>query len=176
MSPTIQRATIVLFISTTIIFTAFIAYTAQVYLIVFRGVRVFSVTTPQLYIRIVNSSYISTTTNVTIQNPSEITMELRLVRETLSLDGEFILVKTVSVPGFLQIEPDSTTTLAIKADIPSHKVSHVDTHIDGAWFIYIRLHLNAPLVDGFSWANSWFITEPSKVQMNAYESHNETSR
>lgn len=157
-------------------FAVFIVYTSQVYLTVYRAVRIFSVPTPQFYVRKVNSSYISTTTNVTIQNPSEISIELRLAREVLSLNGEFILVKTLSVPDAIQIGPESTTTLTIKADVPSHKVAHVDTHIDGVWWIYLRLHLSAPLVNGYSWEHNWFITEPAKAQMDAVESSIKTSQ
>jgi hypothetical protein len=171
MSSGTHRAILGVFLLTTMIFAAFTFYTTSVYFTVFRGVRIFSVTTPQFQVRVVNSSYIATTTKITVRNPSELTFELRQMVEALFLGGEFILAETVSIQDFMQIEPESIATLTIKADIPSHKVSYVETHVDETWLVYLRLFLNAPLVDGFSWANSWFITETVKVQTNAYESH-----
>jgi len=171
MSSSIQKVIIVVFLSITIISTAFILHTTHLYFTVFKGVRSFNVRAPQFYVKVVNSSYISTTTNVIIQNPSELTIELRQMIEVLYLNGKFILSKIVSIPGFIQLEPESSATLTVKAEIPSHNVPYVGAHLEGEWLIYLRIFLKAPLVNQYSWANSWTITEATVVQMNAHESY-----
>lgn len=163
-----QKAIRMIFLATTLISTVFIAYTTHVYVIVFRGVRSFGVATPWFNVKVVNSSYILTTTNLTIQNPSELTFELRLIREMLSINGEFIVSQTQSIPGYMHIAPNSVVMLTVEAEIPSHRISYVTAHLDEVWVVYIRIYLNAPLVNGFSWANSWVITEASEIQMNVY--------
>lgn len=166
MVSSIQKAIRVVFLSATIIFTAFILYTTNVYFIVFRGIRSFEVASPRLQIAL-NSSNISATTNITIQNPSELTFELRQIREVLFLNGEFVLTQTVSTLGLMQIEPRSVSTFMIEAEVPLYKVAYVQKNVDGFWGVYVRLFLDAPLVDGYSWSNSWVITEVVKAQMNA---------
>ncbi len=166
MSSSTQKAIRVIFLSTTIIFTTFILYTTNVYFIVFRGVRSFEVIAPGLQIRTINSSNISATTNITIQNPSELTFELRQIREVLFLNGQFVLAQTVSEPDATLIEPSSVSTFLIEADVPLHRTAYVQKNIDGVWGVYVRIFLDAPLVDGYSWSNTWVITEVVKVKMN----------
>ncbi len=169
-----QKAVLAVFLSTTIVFAVFILYTTNLYFLVFKGVRSFNVETPQFNVRLVNSSYISTTTNVTLQNPSELALEVRQMTQVLYLYGKYIVSKSVSISDQIQIMPGSTAWLTVEAEIPFHRLNYVIANLEGEWVIYLRIFLRAPLVDEYSWDNSWSITEATivQVQIDAQESHN----
>jgi len=165
----LQKVIMTVFVLVTLASSAFILYTVPVYFTVFEGLRSFSVALPVLEIRAADSSNISVVTSFEVQNPSELTYELRQAVEMLTLEGRFILAKTLSFRKFVQLGPNSTVTLSINAIVPVDEISYVEARLSSPWFVYIRIFVSGPLVDQFAWTNTWLVSEVAHFQTNAQE-------
>jgi len=167
--PNLQKTIMTVFLLVTLASSVLILYTIPLYFRVFRGLRSFSIVLPVLKIKVANSSHISVVTTFEVQNPSELTYELRQVIEALTLEGKYILAKTLSLKEFIALDPNSTATLTIDAIVPKDKIPYVQAKLSSPWLVYIRIFVRGPLVEQFSWANTWLISDLANSQINAQE-------
>jgi hypothetical protein len=163
----LQKATMIVFVSVTLVSSILILYTVPIYFKVFKGLRSFNIALPVLEAKVANSSNVSVVTSFEVQNPSELTYELLQAVETLTLEGKYILAKTLSFRQFVQLNPNSTVTLSINALVPVDKVSYVEARLSSPWLVYIRIFVRGPLVEQFSWTNTWLVSDMTHFQINA---------
>lgn len=147
--------TIFLLTSSFLAFFAF--YSADVYIRVYASIRDFDVPTPEFEVIILNNSYASTETTITLQNPSKSKFELVSIEEGIYLDGEFITIGRFS--GRQEIHPMSEITTMIKTDIPHYRIHYVTEKTERTWLVTVRITLNAEIVGTFPWRRSWLITD-----------------
>jgi len=152
----IRRAITVAFLLVSIIFMIIIGYTTHLYFTVYVTIRNFGASIPTLNVQVVNSSCILIGTPIIIQNPSQCLLEVTQIMEGLSLENVFIL--SSSHHG-VTLYPESTVNVTINAEVPSHMTQYVMTHLEDNWIASLRIFLSAPIAGGFSWQNSWLVTE-----------------
>lgn len=160
----IRRAISAVFLLVSIVFIVIVGYTTHLYFAVYRTVRNFSASIPKLNVKIVNSSYILIKIPMTIQNPSECTLEVTQIRGGLWLENKFILTGSLDTHGNpIPVYPASTVNVTIEAEVPSYRIEYVMARLEKNWIAEARIFLRAPIAGTFSWQNSWFITEVTKT-------------
>ena len=159
----VRKAITTAFLLISMIFIIIVGYTTDLYFAVYVTVRNFSVTIPNLNVKVVNSSYILIKTPITIQNPSECVLEVTNIMEGLWLEDVFILSGSLYTWGNpIQLHPKSTVNVTIEAEVPSHRIQYVTTQLQKNWIADLRIFLRAPIAGTFSWQNSCLITEVTK--------------
>jgi len=159
----VRIAIVTAFLLISMIFIVIVGYTTDLYFAVFVTVREFSVTIPNLNVKVVNSSYVVIKTPITIQNPSECGLEVTSIREGLWLENVFVLSGSLATLGNpIQLHPKSTVNVTIEAEVPSHRIQYVTTQLEKNWRADLRIFLRAPIAGTYSWQNSWYITEVTK--------------
>ena len=158
-----RRIIIATFLLTSIAFTTMAAYTAHLYFRAYVSVRNLNVDIQKFNVDIINISYASIETILTIQNPSECAFEALYIVERLELNGQFI-----SVDGRymwaepMKIPPQSNVTVTLELSIPHDRVQYVEYRLKDWWLMEILMLLNGPLVGTFMY-DWWFETKITSI-------------
>jgi len=151
---------VVVFVLTTILFSAFTAYSAYSYFQLYHAVRTFSVSTTSFSFNAMGSIL---KTELNIQNPSEVPFEILYVEERIEADYNYILntgVYRQNDP--LQLPPQGNLTITISSIVPDNKISEVTAGLDKNWFLTIRFRIQGPIVSKFH-IERWFTTQITSV-------------
>ena len=159
----IRRIITVTFLLISLIFVIILGYTTYLYFRVYATIRNFNVTIPTLTVNVGENSYVKIETPITLYNPSEMSLELIQILESLWLEGNYVSRGSLSWQNPIEIRPRSTVNVTITAEVPSNKIQYVITQLDEDWIVYTRIFLKVPLVGVFSWQNTWLIQDITRV-------------
>ena len=137
----------VVFVLTTILFSALTAYSAYSYFQVYHAVRTFSVSIVSFNFNVMESKL---KTELNIQNPSEVPFEILYVEERIEAGYNYILntgIYRQNNP--LQLLPRGNLTITISPTVPNNKISEVTTGLENDWRLTIRIRIRGPVVSEF---------------------------
>jgi len=154
--PNARRMVISAFILMVIIFSAITIYSAFSYFQIYRAVRAFSVTIASFDLDIVD---LIISTEVNIQNPSEIPFEIFLLDQAVYAKDEYILRTSLSRQlNPLPLPPNQSVSLIITSVVPDTKIDAVIAGLETPWQLRIEFLIGGPIVERFR-LERWFTTE-----------------
>lgn len=164
MPSNIRKIVATIFVALSLFLSISGGYSSYVYFQVYGAVRNLRIAIPEFDVEVSNNSHIFINTTVSVENPSDVPLELVQVVESIHLEGEFVKSETMSTHGKpIQMQPVSITNVSIGATIPPHRIEYVKAHLDERWLVTLRAHLSGPMVETFTWTNSWLITDITKT-------------
>ena len=168
MPLSVRKGITVAFLLVSTIFMIIVGYTTNLYFAVYTTIRNFDASIPKLNMKVVNSSYILIKTPITIQNPSECTLEITQIIEGLWLEGKYILTESLYTHGNpIQLYPASTINVTVEAKVPSHRIQYVMARLEKSWVVNTRIFLMAPIAGTFSWQNSSVIRGVTLIETSS---------
>lgn len=164
MPSNIRKMVATVFVVVSLFFSISGGYSSYVYFQVYGAIRNLGIAIPEFDVQVSNNSNIFINTTVSVENPSDVPLELVQVVKSIYLEGEFVKSETMSTHGKpIQMEPVSITNVSIGATVPPFRIEYVKAHLDERWLVTLRAVLRGPMVETFTWTNSWLITDVTKT-------------
>jgi hypothetical protein len=143
-----RKTVTLVFVLTTVLFSASTAYSSYFYFQLYHAVRSFSVS-------VVSFSFYNTQsilmTDLNIQNPSEVQFEILYVQERIDQGYNYILNNEIDRQmNPLQFPPYGNLTLTMRATVPDTKMLEVTTGLGKSWQLAIFVRIRGPAVGEFT--------------------------
>ncbi len=151
-----RRVVISAFILMAIIFSGITVYSGVSYFQVYGAVRAFSVTIARFDLDIVDMII---TTEVSIQNPSDILFDIFVVDEAVYSSGEYVLRTSLSRQlNPLPLPARQSVSLILTSVVPDTKIDMVITGLETPWQLRFDFQIGGPVVERFR-VERWFDAE-----------------
>jgi hypothetical protein len=149
-----RKAIVFVFLASTILSSIIVAYNLYIYFLVFRAVRTLFIEVDELTFKTLEATL---RTDLTIQNPSQVSFEILYVQERLQVGQTFIRSTGVYMQNHpLKLPPNGNLTIPIESDV-STKISEVTARLKNKWSVQITARLRGLLVGEF-FHRGWFVT------------------